>query len=91
MGFEHHVPSRDSTDSHSWAPDGNFASSGKMLFRVAYISHANGTRAKQMMFYYGMWKQMDEIESLLFRKLYTQYSNYLWPSENVQLCKQTAE
>lgn len=34
------------TDSYSQTPDGNFASSGKMLFIVAYISYANGTRAK---------------------------------------------
>lgn len=46
MGFKHCVPSRDSTDSYSQAPDGNFASSGKMLFIVASISHANGTWAK---------------------------------------------
>lgn len=64
------------TDSYSQTPDGNFASSGKMLFIVAYISHANGTRAKSMMFYYSVWKQMDETGTLLFSKLYTRYRNH---------------
>lgn len=39
MGFEHSVFSRDLFDSHFQTPDGNFASSGKMLFIVAYISY----------------------------------------------------
>lgn len=78
VGFEHCVPSRASTDSHSQAPDGNFASSGKMLLIVACISHANGTWAKEMMLYYSVWKRIDGTE-ILFGKLCTQYRNCLWP------------
>lgn len=44
--LKHCVPSRYSTDCYSQPPDGNFASSSKMLFIVAYIPHANGTQAK---------------------------------------------
>ena len=39
-------------------PDGNFASSGKMLFIVAYISYRNGEWAKQMLSCYSVLEQI---------------------------------
>ena len=59
VGFEHSFFSpRYSFNFYLQTPDGNFASSGKMLFIVAYISYRNGEWAKQMLSCYSVLEQI---------------------------------
>ena len=59
VGFEHSVFSpRDSFDLYLQTSGDNFASSGKMLFIVAYISYVNGEWAEHMLSSRSMSKQV---------------------------------